>query len=143
MPARNTTEKPAMLYREATIDPASVKAGSREIDLSFASESPCQRYDWETGEAYMEVLDHSSAKSADFSRLNNGGAFLRDHNRTVQPGVIVRNSATVDADKKSRCTVKFSRSPVGEQELQDVFDGIRTLVSVGYQKIGRASCRER
>lgn len=134
MPARtDKSEKPAMLYREATIEASGIKTDSREVELSFASESPVQRYDWENGGFYMEVLDHGSSKSADFSRLNNGGALLRDHNRTQQPGVIVKGSARIDTDKKSRATVKFSRSKLGEEEFQDVNDGIRTLVSVGYQ----------
>ncbi len=130
-----------MLYREATIDASGMKADSREVELSFASESPVQRYDWDTGGFYMEVLDHGSSKSADFSRLNNGGALLRDHNRTTQPGVIVKGTAKIDVDKKSRCMVKFSRSALGEEEFQDVKDGIRTLVSVGYQ-VGKEISRE-
>lgn len=133
--------KNKLLYREATIDASQMKADAREVELSFASESPVQRYDWDTGGFYMEVLDHSSSKSADFSRLNNGGALLRDHNRTQQPGVIVKGSARVDIDKKSRATVKFSRSKLGEEEFQDVKDGIRTLVSVGYQT-GKEISRE-
>lgn len=137
----NKSEKPKMFYREATIDASAMKEGSREVELSFASESPVQRYDWENGGFYMEVLDHSSVKSADFSRLNNGGALLRDHNRTQQPGVIVKNTARIDTDKKSRATVKFSRSKLGEEEFQDVKDGIRTLVSVGYQT-GKELSRE-
>jgi hypothetical protein len=130
-----------MLYREATIDASGMTGDSREVELSFASESPVQRYDWDTGEMYNEVLDHSSAKSADLSRLNNGGALLRDHNRTQQPGVIVKGSARIDDDKKSRAKVKFSRSSLGEEEFQDVKDGIRTLVSVGYQ-VGKEISRE-
>jgi HK97 family phage major capsid protein len=140
MPAQ-ADNKNKMLFREATIDASQMKDGSREIELSFASEQPVQRYDWENGTYYNEVLDHSSAKAADFSRLNNGGALLRDHNRTQQPGVIVKNTARIDADKKSRATVKFSRSGLGEEEFQDVKDGIRTLVSVGYQT-GREISRE-
>lgn len=142
MPERkDKSDKPKMLYREATIDASGMKADSREVELSFASESPVQRYDWESGGFYMEILDHTSSKSADFSRLNNGGALLRDHNRTQQPGVIVKGTARVDADKKSRCMVKFSRSTLGEEEFQDVKDGIRTLVSVGYQ-VGKEISRE-
>lgn len=140
MPAK-ADNKNKMLFREATIDASSMKDGSREVELSFASESPVQRYDWDSGTVYNEVLDHSSARSADFSRLNNGGALLRDHNRTQQPGVIVKGSARIDADKKSRASVKFSRSALGEEEFQDVKDGIRTLVSVGYQT-GRELSRE-
>jgi len=116
-----------LLYRAITIDKPGVKSESREVELSFASEQPVERQDWDTGKSYLEVLDHSSS-SVDFSRLNNGGALLRDHDRTIQPCVIVKGTARVDSDKKSRARVKFSRSKVGEEEYQDCLDGIRTLV---------------
>lgn len=131
-----------LLYRSCAFERASAKSDSRELELSFASEEPVERWDYETGRTYFEVLDHSSQRSADFTRLNNGGALLRDHDRTVQPGVIVKGTARIGNDRKSRARVKFSRGPVGEQEWQDVQDGIRTLVSVGYQT-GREISREK
>lgn len=148
MAAKAATEKPGerptskVLFRDAPIDPASIKADSREVDLSFASEQPVQRYDWDNGGFYMEILDHGSPRSADFSRLNAGGALLREHDRRNQVGVVVRGSAKIESDRKSRCTVKFSRSPAGEQEFMDVKDGIRTLVSFGYET-GKEISREK
>lgn len=139
---KTESEKPAMLYRTAEITRESVKADTREIELSFASEQPVERFDWETGRTYIEILDHGSEKSADFTRLNSGGALLREHNRNNQIGAVVAGSAKVHPDKKSRATVKLSRSPAGEQELQDIRDGIRTLVSVGYET-GREISREK
>lgn len=136
----NKPDERGLIYRAATID-TPAKGDNREVELSFASEEAVERYDWETGEIYREVLDHSP-NSVDFSRLNNGGALLRDHDRKVQTGVIVKNSARVDGDKKSRAKVKFSRSKVGEEEFQDVTDGIRSLVSVGYQ-VGREISRDK
>lgn len=135
------TEKPKLLYREASIDTASLKADSRELDLSFASEQAVERYDYGTGKTYMEILDHSSKTSADFSRLNDSGALLREHDRDDQIGVIIPGSCVMGDDKKSRCRVRFSRSPLGEQELQDVRDGIRTKISFGYET-GREISRE-
>ena len=44
-------------------------------------------------------------------------------------------SAQIDADKKGRAVVKFSRSPLGEQEFVDVQDGIRSNISVSYQPL--------
>ncbi len=136
-------EKPTMLFRTAAIERAALNLESREIPLSFASEQPVARMDWETGQTYQEVLDCSSEKSADFSRLNGGGALLREHRRDQQIGVVVPGSAKLDlADKKARCVVRLSRSPLGETEFQDIKDGIRTLVSVGYNT-GRELSREK
>lgn len=131
-----------MLFRTAAIDRAAINAESREIPLSFASEQPVERWDWETGGIYLEVLDCASEKSADFARLNAGGALLREHDRRSQVGVVVPGSAKIEADKKARCLVRLSRSPLGEAEFQDIKDGIRTLVSVGYH-VGRELAREK
>lgn len=131
-----------MLFRTAAIDRAALNAESREIPLSFASEQPVERWDWETGGIYLEVLDCASEKSADFARLNAGGALLREHDRRSQVGVVVPGSAKIEADKKARCLVRLSRSPLGEAEFQDIKDGIRTLVSVGYH-VGRELAREK
>lgn len=141
MPAK-ADSKSAMLFRTAAIDRAAINAESREIPLSFASEQPVERWDWETGGIYLEVLDCASEKSADFARLNAGGALLREHDRRSQVGVVVPGSAKIEADKKARCLVRLSRSPLGEAEFQDIKDGIRTLVSVGYH-VGRELAREK
>lgn len=141
MPAK-ADSKSAMLFRTAAIDRAALNAESREIPLSFASEQPVERWDWETGGIYLEVLDCASEKSADFARLNAGGALLREHDRRSQVGVVVPGSAKIEADKKARCLVRLSRSPLGEAEFQDIKDGIRTLVSVGYH-VGRELAREK
>jgi HK97 family phage major capsid protein len=96
---------------------------SRVIDLSFSSDTPCERW------YGMEILDHAE-KAVDLSRANDGGALLLDHDPTKQIGVI--ESATISG-KKGRAKVRFSRSPLGEEIFGDVTDGIRRNVSVGYE----------
>jgi HK97 family phage major capsid protein len=67
----------------------------------------------------------------DLARLNGGGALLLDHDWTRQIGVVEK--AWVDpTTKKARARVKLSRSALGQEILQDIQDGIRTLISVGY-----------
>lgn len=134
----NQKNAPTMLFREATIDAASMKDGSREVELAFSSEQPVQRYDWRDGKDYMEVLSHA-ATDVDLSRLNNSHPLLLNHDTEKQIGVV--KSASIGEDKKARATVKFSRSALGTEVLQDVQDGIRTLVSVGY-RVGREVSRE-
>jgi HK97 family phage major capsid protein len=75
-------------------------------------------------------LDHAS-ESVDLSRLNSGGALLVDHNTCDQVGVI--ESARIDGDKKGRAVVRFGKSERAQEIFQDVVDGIRSLVSVGYR----------
>lgn len=118
-------EKPQR--RVIQISRADVNAESRELPLSFSSETPVERY-WG-----IEVLDHSPG-ACDLSRLNAGGPLLLNHDNydpDNQVGVVV--SADVGVDRKGRAKVKFSRSARGTDILQDVQDGIRSSVSVGYE----------
>ncbi len=97
---------------------------SRTVEIAFSSEATVDRW------YGTEVLDHR-AESVRLDRINNGGAFLMEHDRNDQIGVVER--AWIDSDKKGRATVKFSKSARAEEIFQDVKDGIRRLVSVGYR----------
>lgn len=114
-----------MLKREARIGAVNVEA--RTADLSFSSEAEYKRW------FGIEILDHSIG-SVRMDRLQDGAALLWNHNWNDQRGVV--ESARIDADRKGRATVRFSRSPAGEQLMQDVADGIVTKVSVGYMVHG-------
>lgn len=112
------------LYRSATFDRKTIDVENRTVEVAFSSEEPVTRY-WG-----VEILDHSE-KSVDLSRMNNGGAVLVDHNSTIQVGV--NDKAWVDTKtKKGRALARFGKSTRAEQEWQDVQDGIRQHVSVGY-----------
>jgi HK97 family phage major capsid protein len=106
------------------LDRATVDAKARTAALSFSSEFPVERW------FGQEVLDHSPS-AVRLGRLNNGGALLMDHDRNDQIGVV--ESATIDKDKKGRAIVRFGKSARAEEIFQDVMDGIRRLVSVGYR----------
>jgi HK97 family phage major capsid protein len=111
-------------YREASIDHRSVDEDKRTVQLSFSSEEPVQRY------FGIEVLSHDPAH-VDLSRFNSGaGPVLADHRNTAQIGIVER--AWIEK-RKGRAVVRFSRRPEAEAEFQDVIDGIRTNISVGYQ----------
>jgi len=115
---------PQMITRDFTLPREAINSAERTVEIAFSSETPVMRW-W--GE---EILDHG-AKAVRLGRLNNAGAMLLDHDRTTQIGVVTR--AWVDEDRKARAQVKLSRSARGEEIWQDVQDGIRQLVSVGYQ----------
>ncbi|MGQ3289034.1 phage major capsid protein [Sphingopyxis sp.] len=122
------------MRREATIGAVDVEA--RTVELSFSSET-------DTVERWfgIEILGHGEGE-VDLSRLNNSAPLLWMHNWRDQRGVI--ESARVDlADLKGRAIVRLSRSPAGEQLLQDMADGIITKVSTGYDITGLKLVEER
>lgn len=121
------------LNRSFKIDREKLDADKRTIELAFSSETPVERW----GE--NEVLSHEKG-DYDFSRLNADHPLLLGHNEynpLSQIGVV--ESAQVDGDKVGRAVVRFSKSDLGEQIFNDVKDGIRKLVSVGYDHTGIVS----
>lgn len=111
-------------YLETLFDRASVNLEARTVDVAWASEEPYERW-WG-----VEILDMRAA-SVDMARMKNGAALLLNHDPDQQIGVV--ENARIGADKKARATVRFSRSALGEEIMQDVADGIRRKTSVGYQ----------
>lgn len=110
-------------YRHFELDRAAIKAEERTVELAFSSEEPYDRW------FGTEILDHSG-KSADLSRLNNKHPLLLDHDTRKQIGVIEK--AYIGGDKVGRAMVRFGNSPLAQEIFQDVQDGIRSHVSVGY-----------
>lgn len=100
---------------------------ARTVELAFSSEFEGMRW------FGIEILDHDPA-SVRMARIQDSGALLMDHNWSDQVGVVV--SASIDADRRGRAVVKFSKSERGEEVLQDVIDGIRKHISVGYRVHG-------
>lgn len=96
----------------------------RTVELAFSSETPVRQW------FGYEILDHSPG-AISMERMNSGAALLVDHNWSDQVGVV--ESVTVGADRKGRAVVRFGRSARAQEIFQDVIDGIRTLVSVGYR----------
>jgi HK97 family phage major capsid protein len=116
------------LSRSFKIERSRIDKEKRTVELAFSSEQPVERW----GE--NEVLSHAKG-DFDFDRLNDSHPLLLGHKEwdpTTQIGVI--ESARVDADKIGRAVVRFSKGELGEEIFQDVLDGIRTLVSVGYDR---------
>lgn len=112
------------VFRTATFERASMVAGDRRVTLAFSSEMPVVR-------AFgVEVLDHSAGAIND-SFIGSGRApLLVDHEMTDQVGVV--EQIELGADRVARARVRFGRSARAEEIYQDVQDGIRANVSVGY-----------
>ena len=113
-----------LLERSFTLDRSTVDEKKRTVEVAFSSEVEVTRW------FGVEILDHSP-ESVDLGRLTNGGAVLVDHNHRDLVGTI--ESARIDADRKGRAVVRFGKSARAEEIFQDIADGIRRNVSVGYR----------
>jgi HK97 family phage major capsid protein len=114
-----------MFQRSATITREAVSADARTVELSFSSEEPYDRY-WG-----REVLSHDRS-AVRLGRLNSARhPLLVDHSTRDQVGVVEK--AWVGDDRVARAIVRFGKSARAEEIFQDVRDGIRSLVSVGYR----------
>lgn len=122
-PKAPATMKLGPQFRDALFARESVNVDARTVTLSFSSEAPVERY------YGNEVLGHGMSE-CNLTRLNNKAALLCNHNPDEQIGVVER--AWIQ-DGKGYCEVRFSKGEDGEECFQDVQDGIRTKVSVGYR----------
>ena len=111
------------LERSILLDRSAVNLDKRTVDLAFATETPVKRW------FGLEILD-CKPRAVDLKRLLSGGPVLVGHESDDQVGVV--ESASVDKDGTCRATVKFGRSVRAQEILQDIGDGIRRNVSVGY-----------
>lgn len=118
------TIKTGKLFRTFNLDRAAVDTENRTIPLSFSSEAPVERW------FGNEILDHSK-KAVRLDRLKTGGPLLVDHNSEDQVGVI--EQVSIGTDRKGQAVVRFGKSARAAEIYQDVLDGIRQNVSVGYR----------
>lgn len=117
------TIKTGTQYRTFEVDRASIDKEARTVTLSFSSETPVDRW------FGFEILDHSPA-SIRMNRLKDGGPLLVNHDGRDQIGVV--ESAEIGPDKKGRAVLRFGKSTRAQEIFDDVLDGIRRNVSVGY-----------
>ena len=113
-------------YRTFSLKKPSIDKVERKVSMSIASEEPYQRT------FGTEVLSHIKGEQ-DFKFLNSGRApLLLNHDFEKQIGVI-ESAKISEADKTSRAIVRFGKSQLADEVFQDIVDGIRSNVSVGYE----------
>jgi HK97 family phage major capsid protein len=95
---------------------------ARTVEIAFASDQPIEHWFGKL------ILDHTPSAIV-LDRLSQGGPLLLDHDRTKQIGV---HESISNDGHITRAVVRFSRSALGEEIFQDVKDGIRRGVSVGF-----------
>ena len=124
-----TTERPGAMHAGATlqrsfaVDRAASDKVARTVALAFASEVAYERY-WG-----VEILECTPTAMRQ-NRLRSGANLLCDHDTRDVVGVI--ESVSIGADRVVRAVVRFGKSERAEEVFQDVLDGIRQNVSVGY-----------
>lgn len=114
------------LFRHFTFDRAQLNSEERTVPVCFSSESAVDRGEFD------EVLDHST-EGLDLTRLNDAHPLLLNHNPDDQIGVVER--AELSPDKKGRALIRFGNSAKASEIFQDVKDGIRKHMSVGYERL--------
>lgn len=119
LPTAGETFQRAALFARETIN-----AEQRTVELAFSSEEPVSRWFGD------EILDHSPA-SVRLTRLRDGGPILVDHDSRDHVGIV--DSVVIGADRRGRAKVRFGKSARADEIFQDVIDGIRKAVSVGYR----------
>ncbi|MGI9116907.1 MAG: phage major capsid protein [Gaiellales bacterium] len=111
-------------FRASALEQRAINVEARTVNLAFSSEEPVAR-GWG-----VEILDHGpNAMRTDF--IGSGRApLLLDHDPSQQIGVV--EEVSVGPDRVGRARVRFGRSGKADEIFQDVVDGIRSNVSVGY-----------
>ena len=109
--------------RAFEVQRAAIDDATRTATLAFASEAPYERY-WG-----VEILD-CTPPSLRLGRMGSGANLLCDHDTRDVVGVV--ESVSIGADRVCRAVVRFGKSARAEEVWQDVRDGIRRNVSVGY-----------
>ena len=98
----------------------------RRVEMSVSSEKPVER------SFGREVIVHSE-KTLDLEFLRSGHApLLLDHDPERQIGVI-ESVKLDDSARRLRATVRFGKGALASEVYQDVVDGIRSNVSIGYK----------
>ena len=116
---------PEVVHRAMAMEMKAVDEDARRVRMAISSEEPVER------SFGMEVLDHGEG-SIDLDFLNSGRApLLLDHDPEQQIGVI--ESVELDGSaRRLRATVRFGKNGLAREVFDDVVDGIRANVSIGY-----------
>ena len=119
-----------LVHRAMDMDDRAIDEENRTVRVGVSSEEPVKR------SFGMEVIDHSR-ESMNLEFLNSGRApLLIDHDMERQIGVI--ESVELDEEaRRLRAKVRFGRGELASEVFNDVVDGIRQNISVGYRVDGR------
>jgi HK97 family phage major capsid protein/HK97 family phage prohead protease len=119
-----------LVMRAMDMDDKAIDVDARTVRVGVSSEEPVKR-------AFgMEVIDHSR-ESMNLDFLNSGRApLLLNHDMDTQIGIV--ESVELDEEaRRLRAIVRFGKGDRASEIFDDVTDGIRQNISVGYRVDGR------
>ena len=124
---KERSEESDIVYRTIDLSRASyIDEEKRRVRIGVSSEEPVER------DFGMEIISHSEG-DIDTSFIGSGRSpLLLDHDMTKQIGVVERYEIN-SSEKSAKAIVRFGRSELAEEIYQDVKDGIRQNISVGYK----------
>ena len=113
-------------YRTYDFRKGLINEEERRVRIGVSSEEPVER------NFGMEILSHN-AEDIDMEFMSSGRApLLLDHDMTKQIGVVEEYKLD-EAAKRTVAVVRFGRSDLAREVFQDVADGIKQNISVGYR----------
>lgn len=117
-------------YHHMDKEDKAIDVDARRVKVGVSTEEPVER------SFGLEVIDHTK-ESMKLDFLNSGRApLLLDHDMEKQIGVVERVELDEDA-RRLRAEVRFGKSALASEVFDDVTDGIRQNISVGYRIDGR------
>lgn len=111
-----------LVVRATPLENRRIDEKKRTVNVAFASDRGVDHF-------FGKLILTMNSKSMRSERLKSGAALLMDHDWTDQIGVVENFSI---AGGVARADVRFSRSARAEEVFQDVIDGIRQNISVGF-----------
>ena len=124
-----------LVMRAMDMDDKAIDVDARTVRVGVSSEEPVKR-------AFgMEVIDHSR-ESMNLDFLNSGRApLLLNHDMDTQIGIV--ESVELDEEaRRLRAIVRFGKGDRASEVFNDVSDGIRQNISVGYRVDGRVESED-
>ena len=114
-------------YRTIDLSRASyIDEKARRVRIGVSSESEVER------SFGLEVLSHK-AEDVDMSFMASGTAPLLNNHRMDEQIGVVEEFRLDEAAKRTIAVVRFGRSALAQEVFQDVVDGIKQNISVGYR----------
>ena len=117
--------EPEVIHRAMELDKGPIDEEKRTVMIAVSSEEPVQR------SFGNEILEHTP-EAIDLSFLASGRApLLLDHHPEKVIGIV--ESVELDSEtRRLRAKVRFGRNGLAVEAFDDVVDGIRANISVGY-----------
>lgn len=112
--------------------PASINVEERTVDTVWTTGARVDRFDWWSGETYVEVLEVSDA-AINMERLNNGAPVLDSHDAGGTDTVVGTVERAWLEKGRGMATLRFAKNDERADKIWNkISQGILRSLSVGY-----------